>query len=55
MTGVYILILLLSPCMECCRDVTCLRISLDREKTLEGSIKEPPWRIGIIVFKIAIS
>ena len=39
MAGMYILILVLSPCMECCRDVTCVRISLDREESIGRKFK----------------
>ena len=37
--------------MECCRDISCLRISLE---ALEKSIKATPWRSGKIVFGIAV-
>ena len=41
--------------MECCRDVSCLLISVDREEsTLEGRTKESPWCSEIIVFKIVV-
>ena len=56
MTGtcVLILVLLLSPCMEWCCEVSCLCISEDREENIGKKNKESSWSSGIIIFRIAV-
>ena len=54
-TGVQaVLILLLSPCMECCRDVGCLSTSVDREESTEGRTKESAWHSEKMVLRITV-
>ena len=40
--------------MECCHDISCLYISVDKEESIGGSTKESPWCNPIVTMYVLV-